>query len=76
MQADVRGAIGKRCVDHGPGNLTGLRCRHSAAGTEWSEVDLVAECLGGFDGGNDMTTWFALDERFDGELEQQHATEL
>ena len=49
---------------------------HAAAGTERSEVDLVAERLRGLDGRHDVRARLAFDERFDGELEQQHATEL
>jgi hypothetical protein len=72
----MRGTVGECSVEHCSGDLAGMHRGDAAAGTEWSEVDFVAKGLGGFYGRYDVRTWFALDKRFDGELEQQHATEL
>ena len=68
--------MGERCVENSPGDLAGVGNRHAARGAERTEVDLVPEGLGGFDGRCDMGAGMAFDERFDGELQQQHATEL
>ncbi len=76
MQADVRRAVCECCLNDSFDDLAGVCRRHAAAGSERPEVDFEAECLGGRDGGDDVRTWFALDERFDGELEQQHADAL
>ena len=70
------GAVGERCVEHGFGHLTGLRRGHAATRTEWTEVDLEAQRLGRFDRRYHVGAGLALDERFDGELQQQHACEL
>ena len=45
MQADVRGAVCERRVEHGSGDLAGLGRRHVAARAERPEIDLVAQCL-------------------------------
>ena len=50
--------------------------RHLAAGAERAELYLETQCLGGLDGHHHVWPRVALDERFDGELEQQHADAL
>ena len=57
-------------------HVTCFRRRHAATGAERAEVDLVPQRLGRLDGRSDVRTGLALDERLDGELDQQHATEL
>ena len=76
MQADVCRPVGERSVDYSLDDLTRPCRRHAAAGAERPEVDLEAQGLGGLDSRCDVRTRFALDERFDCELEQQHADEL
>ena len=68
--------MGERGVEHYSGNLAGVSDRHVATGTERAEVDVVAEGFGRLDRRGDMRPGMAFDERFDGELEQQHDTEL
>ena len=68
--------MGERCVENSPGDLAGVGNRHAARGAERTEVDLVPECLRSLDGRCDMGAGMAFDERFDGELQQQHAIEL
>ena len=68
--------MGERSIEHGAGDLTRMRYRHAAAGTEGAEVDLVTECFGCLDGRGHVGAGMAFDERFDGELQQQHAIEL
>ena len=76
MQADVGRAVGEGSVDYRLDDLSRPCRRHAAAGAERPEVDLEAQCLGSVDSRCHVWARFALDERFDCELEQQHADEL
>ena len=76
MQADVGRTVGKGGVEHRLGDKSCLVGGHVATGAERSEVDLVSQRLSGFDGRCDVRAGLPFDERFYGELQQQHASAL
>jgi len=69
-------AVGERRLDDGLGDVAGSFGGHLAAGPERTELDLESERLSSLDGQHHVWPRFAFDERFDGELEQQHAVAL